>query len=201
MLASSCHPGIGWRPLAALLVVLAGAQLCLARPAAQPAPELQQGGVTKNDVVVIGAGMAGMAAAAALVDAGLNVIVLEARERLGGRIQSMAVPGGYVDLGAMWIHEGERGNPLYDLAADSLGLGLSPRQNYNSFTIRSTSGGRGDVLSYAQAYRAINNALVPRMEAMRAAHNATDMPLSSVYADFLRQAAFSPQQVAAANTM
>lgn len=178
---------VGWFLLAALLPAL-----CLA----QPAPE-EQG----HDVLIIGAGMAGVAAAAALADAGLSVVVLEARPRLGGRLQSWEVPGGAVDLGAMWIHEGEPGNPLYDLAADGLGLCLSPRQNYNSFAIRGAGGGRGDVLSYAQAYSRMNNELVPRLAAMRAAPGAADVPLSAAYADFLRQAAFTPRQVAAANTM
>ncbi|NOX61813.1 MAG: NAD(P)-binding protein [Chloroflexi bacterium] len=67
------------------------------------------------DVLVIGAGMAGLAAARDLVAAGLSVIVLEARTRIGGRIWSMRFGDGVIDLGASWIH-GVRGNPIAHLA-------------------------------------------------------------------------------------
>jgi monoamine oxidase len=58
------------------------------------------------DFIVIGAGAAGLAAAAQLGAAGASVIVLEARERIGGRIWSHAVAHrpAWVDLGAEFIH-------------------------------------------------------------------------------------------------
>lgn len=62
-------------------------------------------------VVVVGAGLAGLAAAHALTERGVQVVVLEARERLGGRVHTE----GGVDLGAHWIH-GTEGNPLTNLA-------------------------------------------------------------------------------------
>ncbi|MGF1468276.1 MAG: flavin monoamine oxidase family protein [Sandaracinaceae bacterium] len=65
-------------------------------------------------VVVIGAGIAGLAAARALRDAGEPCIVLEARGRVGGRIRTIDV-GAPVDLGASWIH-GTEGNPVTTLA-------------------------------------------------------------------------------------
>ncbi|GAA3090634.1 flavin monoamine oxidase family protein [Streptosporangium carneum] len=66
-------------------------------------------------VVVVGAGLAGLAAANALASAGVEVLVLEARNRLGGRIHTTEVGGAEVDLGAAWIHAPE-GNPLSELA-------------------------------------------------------------------------------------
>lgn len=66
-------------------------------------------------VVVIGAGLAGLAAANALVAAGVDVVVLEARDRLGGRVQTAQLGGFGVDLGAAWIHQPD-GNPLTALA-------------------------------------------------------------------------------------
>lgn len=66
---------------------------------------LQQDG---HDVVVVGAGIAGLAATAALVTAGCDAVCLEARERTGGRLLSTAAPPGALDLGATWFWDGER---------------------------------------------------------------------------------------------
>ena len=58
------------------------------------------------DVIVIGAGAAGLAAAAALAAAGREVLVLEARDRVGGRIWTRHEPGAYapIELGAEFVH-------------------------------------------------------------------------------------------------
>jgi monoamine oxidase len=58
------------------------------------------------DVVVIGAGAAGLAAAARLAEAGRSVLVLEARDRVGGRIHTRHEPGlaAPVELGAEFVH-------------------------------------------------------------------------------------------------
>jgi monoamine oxidase len=60
----------------------------------------------KHDVVVIGAGAAGLAAADALAHAGRSVVVLEARARIGGRCWTRRMPGlpVPVELGAEFIH-------------------------------------------------------------------------------------------------
>jgi monoamine oxidase len=64
---------------------------------------------TKYDVIVIGAGAAGLVAGRALAEAGWRVVILEARDRIGGRIWTRRVPlasGGSlaVELGAEFIH-------------------------------------------------------------------------------------------------
>lgn len=67
-------------------------------------------------VIVIGAGLAGLAAARTLQQAGYTVQVLEARERIGGRTHtSRHWPDIPLDLGASWIH-GTQGNPMTQLA-------------------------------------------------------------------------------------
>ncbi|MDJ0842218.1 MAG: FAD-dependent oxidoreductase [Acidobacteriota bacterium] len=68
-----------------------------------------------RSVVVVGAGMSGLAAARSLHDRGFNVTVLEASDRIGGRIHTNRELGFAVDLGASWIH-GPKRNPISKLA-------------------------------------------------------------------------------------
>lgn len=65
-------------------------------------------------IVVIGAGISGLAAARDLQRQGCQVIVLEGRDRIGGRIYTNRELGMPVDLGASWIH-GIEGNPIAEL--------------------------------------------------------------------------------------
>jgi monoamine oxidase len=58
-----------------------------------------------HDVVILGAGMAGLSAARDLARAGLDVVVLEARERVGGRMESLGEPAPHgIEIGAQMIH-------------------------------------------------------------------------------------------------
>ncbi|WP_420136349.1 flavin monoamine oxidase family protein [Sphingomonas sp.] len=68
------------------------------------------------EVVIVGAGAAGIAAARRLQDRGRRVLILEAMERPGGRAHTRVVQGVPLDLGCGWLHSAER-NPLVDLAA------------------------------------------------------------------------------------
>jgi monoamine oxidase len=78
------------------------------------ASEQKQPPDTKS-VLVVGAGMAGLAAARQLVDAGWPVRVIEARDRIGGRVCTNRDWGYPLEIGASWIH-GDRDNPLNELA-------------------------------------------------------------------------------------
>lgn len=70
----------------------------------------------KKRIVVIGAGLAGLTAARELQRQGHEVVIIEARERIGGRIwTSLKWPDMPLDFGATWIH-GTQGNPLTKLA-------------------------------------------------------------------------------------
>ncbi|XP_010218033.1 PREDICTED: spermine oxidase [Tinamus guttatus] len=70
-------------------------------------------------IVVIGAGLAGLSAAKALLESGFtDVTILEATDRIGGRVQSVKLEHATFELGATWIH-GSHGNPVYHLAEDN----------------------------------------------------------------------------------
>lgn len=67
------------------------------------------------EVIVIGGGIAGLACARRLGQQGKQVLILEGRTRLGGRIHSAPLAGVKVDLGASWL-QGSKGNPISELA-------------------------------------------------------------------------------------
>uniref|UniRef100_K7M8C0 Amine oxidase domain-containing protein n=1 Tax=Glycine max TaxID=3847 RepID=K7M8C0_SOYBN len=74
-------------------------------------------------LIVIGAGISGIAAARCLHDASFKVIVLESRDRIGGRIYTDYSFGCPVDMGASWLHGACNENPLAPLIR-ALGLTL-----------------------------------------------------------------------------
>ncbi len=73
--------------------------------------------INKNEkkVIVIGTGISGLAAANELKNQGIDVVVLEAQDRIGGRLRTDRSLGVAFDEGASWIHT-PKGNPLTDIA-------------------------------------------------------------------------------------
>ncbi|MEO7352165.1 MAG: NAD(P)/FAD-dependent oxidoreductase [Marmoricola sp.] len=69
-------------------------------------------------MIVVGAGMAGLTVANALTHSGVECVVLEARDRVGGRVHTVDLAGSPVDLGASWIHH-PIGNPLRAFVAQA----------------------------------------------------------------------------------
>ena len=139
-----------------------------------PEEAAEQEAAAQSDVtLVIGAGIAGLAAARTLTDSGRKVIVLEARNRIGGRVWSeRSWPNAPVDLGASWIH-GVSGNPLTTLA-DQLKL---PRKA-TDFDNSATYGADGRSLTDAQIQAISDNfdAVMEEMESIRGTREAADLP-------------------------
>lgn len=81
--------------------------------------------MSSPSVVIVGAGFAGAAAALRLSEYGIPVIILEAQNRIGGRVHTVTLPGGYnIDFGASNVHGYQRpDNPARKLA-EKLGVKL-----------------------------------------------------------------------------
>lgn len=96
-------------------LVAAGAMLALPRA-------LRAQALFDTDVVIVGAGAAGLGAARACVRDGKKFVMLEARDRIGGRVYTDASLGAPYDAGAYYIHWAER-NPWRTIASE-LGVAL-----------------------------------------------------------------------------
>lgn len=101
--------------LRSLLGAAALAAPALARPARRRAHETDDGG-ERVDVAVVGAGFAGLTAGRALARAGRRVVVIEARDRVGGRTKPGRIAGVTIDLGGQWA--GPTQTRLLALAAE-----------------------------------------------------------------------------------
>lgn len=79
---------------------------CPAVPAPIPMA-LDNGGPGTADVAIVGAGLAGLSAAHEVLRAGLSCVVLEARDRVGGKTWSSPLAGGQgiAEMGAAWIND------------------------------------------------------------------------------------------------
>jgi monoamine oxidase len=85
------------------------------------------------DVIVVGAGLAGLGAARRLVAEGLDVVVLEARERVGGRTEHGRVDDDtVVELGGQWVGPGQ--DRMYALI-DELGLETFPTHDSGAVVV------------------------------------------------------------------
>ena len=104
-------------------------------------------------IIVVGAGGAGLAAARVLQDNGREVVVLEGRNRIGGRMHTINVGGAMVDQGASWI-DGISTNPLYIWVQDA-GLPIKPMPYFDHERLHVYDGVAEQWLSQEQAHEEI----------------------------------------------
>lgn len=142
--------------------------------------------------IVIGAGMAGITAAQALREAGVSVEMLEARDRIGGRVHTHTSLGAPLDVGASWIH-GEEGNPLTGLS-DKAGIERIPT-DYDNLVVRDSMGNVVDpddvplellsILTVEMDYAADADQLAPGFDAEAEEFGGDDVVFPGGYAQLV----------------
>lgn len=90
---SSIGSGLGGNAVPLTAAGLTAADVMPGMQAGDPGPE------SKKKVIVVGAGIAGLRAAAVLHRHGIDVVVLEGRDRIGGRIHTKRTANGVRDIG------------------------------------------------------------------------------------------------------
>jgi len=159
-------------------------------------------GEREADVLVVGAGAAGLGAARALRAAGVAALIVEARDRVGGRVHTADSFGGLpIELGAELVH-GE--NAATVALARAAGLTLAPVDRYGG--LRWSAGGpalpldrlppaeRDTILRLRAAYRALPGHFAP---GGALAPPAADLSLAA----YLRQAGFDAPAIAVADVL
>jgi polyamine oxidase len=135
-------------------------------------------------MLVLGAGISGLAAARRLKERGFtNVTVLEARDRIGGRIVTDRSTGTPFDLGAAWVHyANDPTNPLLGMVKAA---GLSPRAtNWDSIFAYDDVDGRIPATALASGERSIERALAEGARQVKALADP-HVPLAPVLAPLL----------------
>lgn len=156
-------------------LIAASALVAPAEALAQRRGGARQESVAEPDVVVIGAGAAGIAAARRLVAAGRSVTVLEAKDRTGGRcVTDTTMFGLPMDLGAHWIHA-PADNPLVPLARQA-GFDLYDDPDRPRLVVKGREPREGEREAFASALRRSQRAILEAGEAGREISVAEALP-------------------------
>jgi len=147
---------------------LAGLPVLLATPALI-ASSCHKGDGNNQDgktVIIIGAGISGLSAAKKLNETGVNIIVLEAQDKIGGRLRTNRTLGFEFDEGASWIH-GMDGNPISTLAQQA-GMNTYPTvdESRKSYDI-------GGIIRNATVYNNAEDELYTILDSMMGSGSST----------------------------
>lgn len=124
----------------------------LVASATKPQPERRD---LSTEVVVVGAGLAGLMAARTLVAAGIEALVIEARDRVGGRVYTRpAADGTPLDLGGQWL-----GPTQHRLAALARELDITTYKTYDT----------GNNVQYRDGQRHVYSGAIPTTDAIASA--------------------------------
>lgn len=147
-----------------------------------PKEEQNKNSENKYDVIIVGAGMAGVAAGDHLRNKGYNVILLEARNRAGGRVWTDRSFGFPLELGAGWI-QGSKHNPLAELA--------------KKYHLKTTTTDLEDFSLYDPEGKPVSSELMEELEssvekfhqymAEQQEERTQDVPVAQIVSDFIRK--------------
>lgn len=99
---------------------------------------------TNSKITIIGAGPSGIAALSKLLENGYkNVVLLEASNRIGGRINTVPFASNVIDLGAQWIH-GQVGNIVYEMVKNQSLTDVTPESYFEGWLISSEGSEEND---------------------------------------------------------
>lgn len=117
-------------------------------------------------VIIIGAGISGLSAAKRLNETGVNIIILEAQDKIGGRLRTNRSLGFEFDEGASWIH-GMDGNPISTLAQQA-GMNTYPTvdESRKSYDI-------GGIIRNATIYNNAEDELYTILDSMMGSGSST----------------------------
>ena len=115
-----------------------------------------------DGVVVVGAGVAGLAAARHLRQAGITVTLIEAGSRIGGRAHTVPFNGAPFDLGAGWLHASQR-NPLVALAQSGDALRNSDLPRTERLFIEGRPATEAEHAAYTAAWDRLDAVVAPAL--------------------------------------
>jgi monoamine oxidase len=188
LIVAKCAPNEisdGWSPLST------ANSASSTTPNAQTDPTSETNPASKEaTVIVIGAGVSGLAAARRLADEGVNVIVLEGRDRIGGRVWTDHSIGTPLDLGASWIH-GTFLNPLTALA-DRIGI-KRVETNYDNQIVFGKDGSQLSDAEYTEMESLFSDLQSFAYEWTEELDN--DVPLARAIEEFLERRNLNTEQL------
>ncbi len=144
-------------------------------------PSIARTQPTAPDVVVIGAGAAGIAAARRVIAGGKTVVVIEASDRIGGRAYTESETFGLpFDQGCSWLQGPRSGVPHVDLA-EELGFGLVNHNSANdAFYVGDRPATRSEQAAYDRAFEEINSRVYRPGDVAAASRLPADLKYSAV---------------------